>query len=191
MTVNSPEPGNEPPANQPPPKPGPPAVHVIPPPSGNPSGDGKPLTLEEQLAAAIEESNKWKAHSRKNETAAKKLQAIEDAQKSELEKAQTRLAELEAENKAHSFALLQTKVGNAAGLPAWAHDRLRGNDEAELTADAAKVKEQLGVQGSTPGGGSRPQENLNNLLQNPQQQNSNSMPDMDAFMRGRVNKAVN
>lgn len=50
-----------------------------------------------------------------------------------------RIAELEAELAARDHRALAAKVATAAGLPADLADRLRGADEAALTADAAAL----------------------------------------------------
>jgi len=76
-----------------------------------------------------------------------RLKEIEDAGKSELEKAQARAAALEAaqqqaaqEIAARDLALTRFKVGTAEGLPPNLIERLQGTDEESLKADAQSLK---------------------------------------------------
>lgn len=85
------------------------------------------------------EARKWESRAKENAAAAKKLQEIEDAQKSETEKllaraeaAEKRAADLEA-------ARLRDRVAQANGIPADLVDRLVGATEEELAADAQRL----------------------------------------------------
>ena len=111
------------------------------------SASTPPLTLE----AALAEVEKWKGFSRKNETqakanaeAARKLQEYEDSQKTELEKAQARAAELEAQLAATAAASLRATVAAAKGGPA---ELLTGATQEELEASAAVL---IAFRGGTP-----------------------------------------
>lgn len=170
--MTTPPPGTDPSTD--PPKPEPPA----PPPT-----DKKDDADNTDWKA---EAEKWKALSRKNEASAKKLQAIEDAQKTDLEKAQSRIAELEKESAGNAFKALQTSVGLSKKIPPALIDRLRGDTKEELEADADAMLQTLGIdptknnQGN--GGAGRPQENLQTLIAGGQS-NGQQMTDMNAFMR--------
>lgn len=85
------------------------------------------------------EARKWESRAKENAAAAKRLQEIEDAQKSETEKllaraeaAEKRAADLEA-------ARLRDRVAQANGIPADLVDRLVGATEEELAADAQRL----------------------------------------------------
>ncbi|MET0716405.1 MAG: hypothetical protein ABWY57_15980 [Mycetocola sp.] len=109
-------------------------------------------TLEDQLAAAKADAEKWKALSRKNEERAnsnaekaKKFDDAEEANKSELEKANARAEAAEkviAENKAKDEAAnLRTEIAKEKGfedrkIPATA---LRGLTREELEAHADEI----------------------------------------------------
>lgn len=130
------------------------------------------------------EAEKWKALSRKNEASAKKLQAIEDAQKSELQKAQERIAALEEESRGSKRASLVAKVGADKKIPSILWDRLKGDTLEELTADADTLIKELGVQQGNPGGG-RTQENLQTLIAGGGNGQGRPMTDMNEFMRSQ------
>lgn len=116
---------------------------------------------EEEPGKDLEsELNKWKTLSRKNEERAKsnavaakkaeelqkRLDEIEAANMSELEKAQkeatearTALEAAQAVASAAELSNLRMKIGTAKGLPAAIIDRLVGDDEEAIAADAEKL----------------------------------------------------
>ena len=76
-----------------------------------------------------------------------RLQQIEDSGKTELEKAQARVQELEAQVAAHADqiaekerAIARLNVGIETGLPKNLIDRLQGDDEDALRADADSLR---------------------------------------------------
>lgn len=83
--------------------------------------------VEQQPAAPAGELAKWKALARKNE-----LQAKSNSELLEAEKAARSHAEREA---------LAAKVALEAGLPPALADRLKGDDEQSLRADAEQLKQ--------------------------------------------------
>jgi hypothetical protein len=128
-----------------PPAPTPPAGDPPTPPAPPPAGDPKPPAepTSDELRAQLDE---WKANARKHEErakqnadAAKRLAAIEDANKSETERLSGRVTEFEKRAIEAERALLQSKVGAAAGLPPALWDRLRGEDEAAMAEDAKSI----------------------------------------------------
>ena len=85
----------------------------------------------------------WKARSRENEkraksnaAAAERLQEIEDAGKSELEKLQAQLSETASRADAAELANLRLEVAAETGLSPTLAKRLVGSDRDELLADA-------------------------------------------------------
>jgi hypothetical protein len=77
-----------------------------------------------------------------------RLKELEDAGKSELEKAQARIAELEASNTtltadlaARDITITRLNVGIDEGLPKNLIARLQGADEESIKADAASLRE--------------------------------------------------
>lgn len=77
-----------------------------------------------------------------------KLQQIEDADKTELEKAQQRISELEAANATltsdlsdRDRTILRLNTGIDEGLPKNLIARLQGDDEESIKADAASLRE--------------------------------------------------
>lgn len=110
--------------------------------------DDKPAADAEPPADDVA---KWKAMARKHEreakqnrTAAQELQALKDAQKSEAEKKDERIRQLEGELTKRESELLRRKVGADMGLPASLIDRIRGDDEDEMREDAQSLLDDLG-----------------------------------------------
>lgn len=68
-----------------------------------------------------------------------RLQALEDAGKSELEKAQSRVTELEKAAQTHEMAALKLSVAFDKGLTAAQAKRLVGSSKEELEADADEI----------------------------------------------------
>ena len=97
------------------------------------------------------ELEKWKALARKNEARAKensekakRLDEIEEASKSELEKAQAKLAELERERDEANAARIRSEIARTKGVPV---ELLNGSDEDTLTAQADAL---LSFKGTAP-----------------------------------------
>lgn len=110
-----------------------------------------------EKTAAEKEAEKWKSLSRKNEDDKKanadkakladelqaKLDALEDGKRTDAEKAEKRIADLEAKvadsertAKDASLSALRTRIGTEKGLPAELIPRLQGEDEETIGADA-------------------------------------------------------
>lgn len=87
------------------------------------------------------EARKWEARSKENAAAAARLAEIEEASKTEAQKAAERLAALEAENAAfkqkEQVAAWAAEVSEATGVPSAA---LRGGTKEELAAHAETLK---------------------------------------------------
>ena len=126
----------------------------------NPDGG----TVEQQL-------EKWKALSRKHEgqakanaKAAERLAQLEDANKTELERAKERADRAEAAAKDADARAMRLEVAQAKGLSLSLATRLQGATREELEADADELLKEMkpagnGGSGGTPGHG-RPRENL-------------------------------
>lgn len=102
-------------------------------------GDAGMKALVAERARANEAEKKFKA-------AERRLQELEDAGKSELEKAQAtaesasaEVAQLQSEIKSRELQLLKQSIGIETGLPANLIDRLQGDDEEALRADAKSL----------------------------------------------------
>ena len=74
---------------------------------------------------------------------ARKLDDIEESKKSELEKLADKLSTAESRAQTAEANLLRYSVAAAKGVPSDAVDRLRGETEEELAADADKLLELL------------------------------------------------
>lgn len=127
-------------------------------PATNPSAD--PAQGETDWKA---EARKWESRAKENNAAKKRLDELEEAAKSDLEKAtsraeaaEKRAAELEREG-------LRREVAEAKGLPLAAASRLTGTTREELEADADQLAALIGqdtnpsprpdpIQGRTRGG---------------------------------------
>lgn len=137
------------------------------------------------------EAEKWKALSRKNEAAAKRLQAIEDANKTELQKAQEEAARLKEENQGLTKKAMRAEIGAEKKLPAVIAARLQGDTIEEMRADADAILKELGKDGSGGSGGDgggdrknggRNRENLTSLLE---ASGGGKLPDMNDWMRSQ------
>jgi hypothetical protein len=120
-------------------------------------------------AEPSDEVTKWKALSRKHEAqakanaaAAKRLAELEDAQKSEAERAADKVAQ--AEKTAHSATseLARLRVAMRKGLTEAQAKRLVGETEEELEADADELLASFGHKdaGGDAGKPTRPKERL-------------------------------
>lgn len=104
-------------------------------------------TVEPTIEDLQKDLETWKGHARtwenrakENKNAADQIKAIEDANKSELERAQERLAELEAElNSSKETALRSSIIAEFALDPEDAEVLLTASDEAGLRAQAERL----------------------------------------------------
>lgn len=101
-------------------------------PTTTPDAASQPTKTEvpPEVAAALKKANK------EAETLRLKLKAIEDADKTESERLTERLSEAERRAEKAEKAALRFKVGTAKGLPARLTERLQGDTEEEMAADA-------------------------------------------------------
>ena len=99
------------------------------------------LAAERKRANDAEKSNK---------DLAKRLKALEDQNLSELEKAKRDLAEVTERANRSERERLQAKVALDKGVPAALADRLRGDTEADMAADADTLLASVKLAPTTP-----------------------------------------
>lgn len=126
-----------------PPKPDPPADPPKPPDPPADTGD----EVEKWKAMA----RKHEAEAKKNSDAAKKLQELEDANKSESQKLTDRATEAEKRAEAADARALKLEIAGEKGLTPKQAARLVGTTRAELEADADELLESFG--GASKGDG--------------------------------------
>lgn len=96
------------------------------------------------------EARKWETRAKENSAARKRLDELEEAAKSDLEKATSR-AEAAEKRAAELEALtLRREVAEAKGLPLAAAGRLSGITREELEADADQLVALIGQQDTNP-----------------------------------------
>ena len=103
-------------------------------------GEKSEMSVEEYkaaLATARREAAKYRTERNELKPLAAKAKEIEEAGKSELEKAQERIAALEAEKRESEQAALRARLAADAGVPA---ELIAGGTEEEMTASAAALK---------------------------------------------------
>lgn len=140
------------------------------PPAPDPSSEPpeQPAGAGGEPSDQAKEVEKWKSLARKHERDAKsnadarrRLTEIEDADKSDLEKANARIASLEGELGQERASRMRAEVAARKGLTADQAKRLQGTTEDELEADADELVRAFKPeqQQETPpngGGGGRP-----------------------------------
>jgi len=90
----------------------------------------------QHLKAARAEAKEWRAKFQEAQGRLSKLDELEDASRSELEKAANRAAKAEQAAQSASLEALRWQVAAERGLPAALARRLQGSTKAELEADA-------------------------------------------------------
>lgn len=81
-------------------------------------------------------SREWERRAKENKAAADELAELKQANMTELEKAKKAADEANAELQRERAASLRQRVALAKGLPADLVDRLRGDTESDIAADA-------------------------------------------------------
>lgn len=108
-----------------------------------------PEDLRAALAAARKEAADYRTKNKDLRAKADKYDELEEAKKTELEKAQERIAQLEASNADLTLSAVRTKVAAAFQVP---EDMISGTDEESLTASAERLKEWAEGQAPKPAG---------------------------------------
>jgi hypothetical protein len=86
------------------------------------------------------EARKWEQRAKENSSAAARLKEIEDASKSEAQRAQEALAEAQRERDEAAVRALRYEVAAERGIPADALELLHGTTREELEVKADKLK---------------------------------------------------
>lgn len=109
----------------------------------------------------VSEARKWEKQAKANAEAAKKLAELEEAQKTDEQKQQDRLAELESTAKQSTTEAARLRVALRKGLTESQAKRLVGDTEEELEQDADELLATFApASDDTPGPARRPQERL-------------------------------
>jgi hypothetical protein len=85
------------------------------------------------------EAKKWETRAKENKSAAEKLAALEESQKSEQQKLLERAEAAERERDTVRTEALRLRIAHEKGLTPKQAARLRGNSEEELLADADEL----------------------------------------------------
>lgn len=112
-------------------------------PSGKPAEEDT-AGLKSALQKERDARKAAEADARKNADAAKRLQDLEDADKSEIEKAQKRAADADARAEKAEQQALRLEIAGEKGLTVSQAKRLVGATRAELEADAEELLEAFG-----------------------------------------------
>jgi hypothetical protein len=117
-----------------------------------PQEGGEPKTFDAEYVAKLrKEAAAARIEAKNNADAAKRLAEIEDANKSEVEKAAQRVADAEARAKAAETRALRLQVAAEKGLTVKQAGRLSGETLEELQADADDFLADLPNPKPTPG----------------------------------------
>jgi hypothetical protein len=109
------------------------ALNSAPPPNGDQQDDGK-------AAEGADTVEYWKSMARKNERLAKQRAAELEESKASLTSTANDIAAAKAAVESAKGEALRLRVALAAGLPPALAERLRGNTQEELEADAESLK---------------------------------------------------
>jgi hypothetical protein len=115
--------------------------------------DTEPKTFDADYVRKLRaEAAKYRSEAKDLAGKAKQFDDLQEAQKSELQKAQEAAAKAEQALQSAQQDALRSKVAAAKGLPASISDRLRGTTIEEMEADAvlAEINKQF-VQKAAPG----------------------------------------
>lgn len=125
------------------------------------------------------EARKWESRAKENSAAKKRLDELEEAAKTDLEKATSRAEAAERRAAELEALTLRREVAEARGLPLAAATRLTGTTREELEADADQLAALIGqetnpsprpdpIQGRTRGGDAMsPRERLARQIMTP------------------------
>ena len=105
-----------------------------------PEAAQEPTTFDADYVSKLRaEAAKYRKEAKANAEAAARLAQIEDAQKTEAQRAAEALAAAQRDAEQARAEALRLKVGVAHGLPPELVSRLQGSTEEELAADAANL----------------------------------------------------
>lgn len=139
-----------------------PTNEAEPQPESEPKDTDRTARTDDDPVDWVAEARKWEKQAKSNADAAKRLQELEEAQKSDEQKQQERLAELETSAKTSTLEAARLRVALRKGLTETQAKRLVGDSEEDLEADADELMATFApANGEEPSGPSRrPQERL-------------------------------
>lgn len=127
-------------------------------PAPEPQSEPEPSKDEPDWKA---EARKWESRAKENKDAAARLAELEEAQKTDEQKQQDRLAELESTAKTSTLEAARLRVALRKGLTETQAKRLVGDSEEDLEADADELMATFAPPESDDAGVQRrPQERL-------------------------------
>ena len=133
------------------------------------------------------EARKWETRAKQNAEAAKRLAALEEAQKTAEQKAAERLAAAEKRAAEAELLLLKREIAEEVGLPkSWAA-RLQGTTKEEIEADAKALAKDLPAAAKPATG--RPVPDLKSAALPAGEQQIMSGKDVDAWIRRQAGVA--
>lgn len=111
-----------------------------------------PRENDEQKVDATDwkaKAREWEKRAKENKTAAERLSALEESQKTEQQKLSERAEAAERERDQTRTELLRLRVISESGLPTDLHEFVVGADEDEMRAKATKLKAQFSADART------------------------------------------
>ncbi|MCP3801848.1 hypothetical protein NLX83_21515 [Allokutzneria sp. A3M-2-11 16] len=119
---------------------------------GEPAGDISTLPdwAQAHVAAVTRSAQTWQAQYEKAAPLAQRAAELEEAGKSELQRAQEELMRFRTEAETATDALARLRVARAAGLADEFAERLVGTAPEDLAADAARLAALITPQANTP-----------------------------------------
>jgi hypothetical protein len=161
--------------------------------AGTGEDGGTPRTFtQEQMSAAIEKRLKAERDKVGDLTELKRkaseFDKLDAASKTEIERANARIKELEASNAELSTAQLKAAAGAAHGLSAAQAKRLVGSTAEELEADAKALAAELGITKGTPGGDGRPTPGMRPVGGDGSGNNNQGSAGANEWMRARMGR---
>ncbi len=109
-------------------------------------GDESKTFDAEYVKKLRDEAARYRTEAKANANAAQRLAEIEDEQKTETQRLTDQLAAEKAQRETVEQEALRFRVAAAKGVPADLIDRLRGDTEDELSADADALLNLVGAQ---------------------------------------------
>lgn len=119
------------------------------PPPGNGS-DTEPDDLQAEIDKWKRHSRMWEERAKANSKAAERLQELEDAEKTEIERVTARAETAERERDAAVARAERYEVAAEVGLPLDLAGRIQGSTRDELVEDANQLKQLVGAPSEPP-----------------------------------------
>lgn len=131
-------------------------------PDNDPAPAPEPEPSNDDGTDWVAEARKWEKRAKENSDAAARLKELEDAKKTDEQRQQERLAELESTAKQSTTEVARLRVALRKGLTETQAKRLVGDTEEDLEADADALLAEFAPpeEDDTPAPARRPQERL-------------------------------